>query len=353
MCAEEKGKQRVQRKREQGGKWRQAFLSCLLVICMFVVFTDNAAKTVKATEVASAEPAEMGSGAAEPTVTETVTNSEAEQKPTVVGAENASTRTEQETMRDSEAEQETVTEKDEAGQETATGKGEAEQETAAEKGEAEQETATAQETVQTTDADTKIMYLTFDDGPSAESTEQILDILKEHNIKATFFVIGENVRKHPETARRIVEEGHTIGIHCDVHDYELLYESADSYVADFEKAYDTVLSVTGVRAKIFRFPGGSINAYNKGVYKDIIAAMEARGFVYFDWNASVEDAVGGAPTPEELVQNAQDTSLGRKRVILLAHDRVGNTALALDALIDAFSEYGMDPLTAETAPIQF
>ena len=115
----------------------------------------------------------------------------------------------------------------------------------------------------------------------------------------------------------------------------MLYESADSYVADFEKAYDTVLSVTGVRAKIFRFPGGSINAYNKGVYKDIIAAMEARGFVYFDWNASVEDAAGGKPTPEELVQNALDTSLGRKRVILLAHDRVGNTALALDALINA------------------
>lgn len=320
---------------------------------MFVVFTDNAAKTVKATEVASAEAAEMGSGAAEPTVTETVTDSEAEQETTVVGAEDASTRTEQETMKDSEAEQETVTEKDEAGQETATEKGEAEQGTAAEKGEAEQEAATAQETVQTTDADTKIMYLTFDDGPSAESTEQILDILKEHNIKATFFVIGENVRKHPETARRIVEEGHTIGIHCDVHDYDMLYESADSYVADFEKAYDTVLSVTGVRAKIFRFPGGSINAYNKGVYKDIIAAMEARGFVYFDWNASVEDAAGGKPTPEELVQNARDTSLGRKRVILLAHDRVGNTALALDALIDAFSEYEMEPLTAETAPIQF
>lgn len=353
MCAEEKGKRRVQRKREQGGKWRQAFLSCLLVICMFVVFTDNAAKTVKATEVASAEAAEMGSGAAEPTVTETVTDSEAEQETTVVGAEDVSTRTEQETMKDSEAEQETVTEKDEAGQETATEKGEAEQETAAEKGEAEQEAATAQETVQTTDADTKIMYLTFDDGPSAESTEQILDILKEHNIKATFFVIGENVRKHPETARRIVEEGHTIGIHCDVHDYDMLYESADSYVADFEKAYDTVLSVTGVRAKIFRFPGGSINAYNKGVYKDIIAAMEARGFVYFDWNASVEDAAGGKPTPEELVQNARDTSLGRKRVILLAHDRIGNTALALDALIDAFSEYEMEPLTAETAPIQF
>lgn len=313
MCAEEKENRRVQKKREQRGKKRSAFLSCLLVICMLVIFTDNATKTVKATEVAAAEATAMGSGAVE--ATEAV----------VAAEETAAEPTAEESGAMSGEAEETTTE------------------TGAEESGAEQ----------AADEDTKIMYLTFDDGPSAESTEQILDILKERNIKATFFVIGENVRKHPETARRIVEEGHTIGIHCDVHDYEMIYESVDSYVADFEKAYDTVLSVTGVEAKIFRFPGGSVNAYNKDVCEDIVAEMEARGFVYFDWNASVEDATGSKPTPEELVQNAVDTSLGRKRVILLAHDRVENTALALDALIDAFPEYRMEPLTAETAPIQF
>lgn len=199
----------------------------------------------------------------------------------------------------------------------------------------------------------KTMYLTFDDGPSAESTEMILDVLKERNIKATFFVVGENVRKYPETAKRIVEEGHTIGIHCDVHDYGALYESVDSYIADFEKAYDTVLAVTGVEAKLFRFPGGSINAYNKGVYEDIIAEMEIRGFIYYDWNASVEDATGGDNTQEVLVQNAVATTLGRQRVVMLAHDRVENTALALNAMIDALPEYSMEPLTAETEPVQF
>lgn len=320
MCAEEKENRRVQKKREQRVKKRSAFLSCLLVICLLVIFTDNATKTVKATEVAAAEAASMGNGAVE--ATEAVVAAE------VSPEENTAAETEAIAEESVAASGET--------EETAT-------ETDAEESWAEQ----------AADADTKVMYLTFDDGPSAESTEQILDILKERNVKATFFVIGENVRKHPETARRIVEEGHTIGIHCDVHDYEMLYESVDSYVADFEKAYDTVLSVTGVEAKIFRFPGGSVNAYNKDVCEDIIAEMEARGFVYFDWNASVEDATGGKPAPEELVQNAVDTSLGRKRVILLAHDRVDNTALALDALIDAFPEYQMEPLTAETAPIQF
>lgn len=328
MRAEKKGNRRVQKKREQRGKTRSVFLSCLLVICMLVIFTDNAAKTVKATEVAAAEESALGNVAAEATGA-------------LVAPEESP---EENTAAVEEAPGEGSVASSGGGAETA-----AETLVAAE--ESPEETTAAAE--QAADADMKVMYLTFDDGPSAESTEQILDILKERNIKATFFVIGENVRKHPETARRIVEEGHTIGIHCDVHDYEMLYESVDSYVADFEKAYDTVLSVTGVEAKIFRFPGGSVNAYNKDVCCDIIAEMEARGFVYFDWNASVEDATGGKPTPEELVQNAVDTSLGRKRVILLAHDRVENTALALDALIDAFPEYQMEPLTAETAPVQF
>lgn len=203
------------------------------------------------------------------------------------------------------------------------------------------------------EAEQKIMYLTFDDGPSAQNTDKVLDVLKEKNVKATFFVIGEYVRKHPETAKRIAAEGHTIGIHCDVHDYGPLYKSVDSYIEDFQKAYDTVLEVTGVEAKLFRFPGGSVNAYNKGVRQDIIDEMEKRGFIYFDWNASIEDASGKSKTKEQMIRCAIDTSLGRKKVVLLAHDRVENTALTLGELIDTFSDYKMEPLTEDVAPVQF
>lgn len=198
----------------------------------------------------------------------------------------------------------------------------------------------------------KTMYLTFDDGPSPKYTETILDILKEKEIKATFFVVGENVRKNPQIAKRIVEEGHTIGIHCNSHDYNALYESVDSYVADFERAYQIVYEVTGVEATLFRFPGGSINAYNKAVYQDMIEEMEEKGFVYFDWNASLEDAVTKA-APEELIRNARESTLGRKKVVMLAHDIVENTSLCLEELIAEFPEYKMEPLTAEVAPIQF
>lgn len=198
----------------------------------------------------------------------------------------------------------------------------------------------------------KTMYLTFDDGPSAENTNTVLDILKDKNVKATFFVVGENVRKNPEVAKRIVAEGHTIGIHCNSHDYDIIYESVDSYLADFEAAYEAVYEVTGVKVELFRFPGGSINAYNKEISEDIIKAMTERGFIYFDWNGSLEDATR-KNSPETILQNAKDSTLGRKKVVMLAHDIVYNTTLCLEELIEQFPEYKMEPLTADVKPIQF
>ena len=198
----------------------------------------------------------------------------------------------------------------------------------------------------------KTMYLTFDDGPSEENTAAVLDILKDRGIRATFFVVGENVRRHPDIAKRIVEEGHAIGIHCDSHDYKKIYASVESYLEDFQAAYDTVYEVTGVEPKFFRFPGGSINSYNKDVYEDIIAEMTERGFIYFDWNASLEDATKNNE-PELLLQNARESTLGRKKVVMLAHDIVHNTTLCLEDLIDQFPEYQMEPLTEDVKPVQF
>lgn len=198
----------------------------------------------------------------------------------------------------------------------------------------------------------KTMYLTFDDGPSAENTSRILDTLKERNIKATFFLVGENVRRNPELARRIVAEGHTVGIHTDSHDYEKIYAGVDSYLEDFEAARQTVLEVTGVDAKLFRFPGGSINAYNGQVAQEIIAEMTARGYIYFDWNASLEDAVGQSE-PKQLVANGVQTTLGRRKVVMLAHDVKYNTAICLGDLLDALPEYEMRPLDETVEPIQF
>lgn len=198
----------------------------------------------------------------------------------------------------------------------------------------------------------KTMYLTFDDGPSEENTRKVLAILRERNITATFFLVGENVRQHPEVARQIVEEGHTIGIHCDNHDYDALYQSVDSYVADFEKARQTVYEVTGVETNLFRFPGGSVNAFNKKTGKAIIREMTDRGYIYYDWNASLEDAVRN-PDPKQLIENGVSTTLGRKKVVMLAHDVVGSTNLCLEELLDSLPEYEIKPLSEDVEPICF
>lgn len=198
----------------------------------------------------------------------------------------------------------------------------------------------------------KTMYLTFDDGPSEENTARVLDVLKERNIKATFFLVGENVQKHPEVAKRIVEEGHTIGIHCNNHDYDALYASVDSYIEDFEAAQQIILETTGVEAKIFRFPGGSVNNHNKAVREEIIKEMTEKGYIYYDWNASLEDAVRKVE-PEELIATGVETTLGRKKVIMLAHDVVYNTGICLEDLLDSLPEYQMMPLTEDVEPIQF
>ena len=110
--------------------------------------------------------------------------------------------------------------------------------------------------------------------------------------------------------------------------------------------------MTGVEAKLFRFPGGSVNQYNKKISDAIIQEMTERGYIYFDWNARLDDAVGSRE-PEELVASAVQTTLGREKIVMLAHDVVYNTGICLEDLLDALPEYEMKPLSEEVEPIRF
>lgn len=126
----------------------------------------------------------------------------------------------------------------------------------------------------------KIAYLTFDDGPS-EQTLLVLDILKEEKIHATFFLIGEEITPEREAiVKRMVEEGHTIGLHTYCHDYDVIYRSVDDFLADYEKLYQRLYEVAGLKPSIFRFPGGSTNRYGKSVIKAVKNEMERRGFCF-------------------------------------------------------------------------
>ena len=189
-----------------------------------------------------------------------------------------------------------------------------------------------------TENDKPVIYLTFDDGPS-RNTAQVLDILKENNIKATFFVVNSDIDGHEDLYRRIVNEGHTIGIHTYSHRYRDIYNSIDDYLADFEKIFNKVYEITGVKPDIFRFPGGSINVYNQDIYVELIAEMLRRGFTYYDWNVSSGDASQTYTAAQ--IQNAVIQGIGSKdKSIVLMHDSSTKqaTVSALQGIIDNYKE---------------
>ena len=200
----------------------------------------------------------------------------------------------------------------------------------------------------------KTVYLTFDDGPSAR-TPELLAILEEYDIKVTFFVVGRESEEARQWMRDIVAAGHTLGIHTYSHDYNKIYESVEAYLEDFNAMYNLILEATGTAPQVFRFPGGSVNAYNGATYRDIISEMVRRGFVYFDWNRMSGDAVRGNVPAETLVENALDRADSLRRVILLMHDstRFTNVVEALPQIIEGYQEAGFRfaALTPEVKPV--
>lgn len=187
----------------------------------------------------------------------------------------------------------------------------------------------------------RICYLTFDDGPS-ENTEKILDILKEQKIKATFFVIGEELTEERRTTiQRILNEGHAIGMHANVHVYESLYASLDSFLSDYETLYETLKTDYGIETALFRLPGGSACRCLNNHGKEYIHEMELRGFSCFDWNISGEDSVG-SPTVASIQKNVLTKGLDCRRAYVLLHDSAAadKTVEALPEIIRQFQEAG-------------
>lgn len=203
--------------------------------------------------------------------------------------------------------------------------------------------------------DKKTVYLTFDDGPSARTVE-ILDILKEYDIKATFFIVGKNGEKGKPILKRIVDEGHTIAIHTYSHVYEKIYESVENYLTDFNKTYDLIYETTGVKPEIFRFPGGSVNKYNASIHREITSELTRRGFTYYDWNASNGDAASNV-TRNSVLINTINSAGNKNRVILLMHDSEHkyHTVSALKDVIEHFKEkgYRFDKITKDVKPVAF
>lgn len=200
----------------------------------------------------------------------------------------------------------------------------------------------------------RIAYLTFDDGPS-ENTEAILKVLKDNDIKATFFIVPDEGEDCARRLRAIAAEGHTIGIHSFTHNYLTIYADEKAFLDDFAKAYDIVVTVTNKRPWLYRFPGGSVNQYNRSCRDQIRDILGERGFVYYDWNVDSNDWRG--LSVDELCGNVVTDASRFVNPTILMHDTDtrDNTVAAIDKIIKDLKEkgYKFAPLTQQVEPIQY
>ena len=168
----------------------------------------------------------------------------------------------------------------------------------------------------------KIAYLTFDDGPSKYATNRILDILKEENVKATFFVVGKYVKEYPEVTKRAFLEGHYIANHGYNHDNNLLYSSKDSFINEIKKTDFEIGSAIGIPdycSHVFRFPNGYMSPNNKYAKKKAAKLLESLDYSYIDWNCLNNDSVHNY-SKEELLSNLKKTAKGKNTLVILMHD---------------------------------
>lgn len=203
-------------------------------------------------------------------------------------------------------------------------------------------------------ADIRRVYLTFDDGPSA-NTDRILDILAQYGVKATFFVVGKN--GYTEQYQRIVEEGHTLGMHSYSHRYSEIYASLDAYKEDLTKLHNFLYELTGEDCKIVRFPGGSSNTISKVDMQELIRYLNQEDMVYFDWNVSSGDASGENKNANQIVRNVLDQIDKYNNVVILFHDATGKstTVDALSEIIEKILESDNTvilPISKETVKVQ-
>ncbi len=207
-----------------------------------------------------------------------------------------------------------------------------------------------------TDDNIRKVYLTFDDGPS-ENTDEILDILAQYNVKATFFLVGREGEMAESAMRRIVEEGHTIGMHTYSHKYSQIYGSVEAFAEDFLKLQEHIYNITGVKSAYFRFPGGSSNEVSDTDIRELIQWVQDQGIEYYDWNSSGDDALDLDYDARTIVDNCIRNIDKYTAVTILLHDAKNKdtTVEALPMLIEeiqAMENTVILPITEYTVPIQ-
>lgn len=190
----------------------------------------------------------------------------------------------------------------------------------------------------------KIAYLTFDDGPTKKGTPKILDILKENNIKATFFVIGKRVEENPELVKRAYEEGHFIANHTYSHQDSSIYQNKESFLKEIEKTNVAIAKALGMKdynPHLFRFPCGS--QVNYSMKKNYIPYLKELDYAYLDWNCLNDDGVKKY-SASQLLNNLKNTVKNKNALVILMHDSgdLNQTDEVLQSSIDYLKQQGYE-----------
>lgn len=205
------------------------------------------------------------------------------------------------------------------------------------------------------DGDKHRVYLTFDCNPG-ENTEAILDILARYNLKATFFVVGDETGENDAIYQRIVNEGHTLGMNSYSNQYSSIYSSAQSFEEDYTKISDFIYETTGIESKLYRFPGGSSNRISNVNMAEFVRILNQKGVVYFDWNVSAGDTAVDY-TVDDVISNVTEGIMQYKTSVVLLHDDENKTVTveALEPLINKLKQMHADilPIDENTYVVQY
>lgn len=197
-----------------------------------------------------------------------------------------------------------------------------------------------------------VIYLTFDDGPGAE-TPRLLEILSKYNAKVTFFVVNT---PFVSTVAQIAAEGHALAMHTATHDFQKIYSSQEAYFADLEKIESIIEEYAGFRPVLLRFPGGSSNGvsrkYCDGIMTALTRRVEEKGYIYHDWNVDSCDA-GGASTAAEVAENVIQGCSTRTSSVVLMHDIRSYTIDAIEDILlwGQANGYTFESLTTDTPAV--
>ena len=190
----------------------------------------------------------------------------------------------------------------------------------------------------------KRVFLTYDDGPSANVTPVILDALKNEDIKVTFFVLGSRVELNPEMVKREYDEGHFVASHGYSHVYSQIYASPQSVIDEYNITLNSIRNAIGqpeYNPHLFRYPGGFWGGKYANVKKEAQVLLEQNGILHIDWNSLTSDAAGKT-TPEQFMEEIDRTVGDKNSIVLLMHD-AGNkmsTAETLPQIISYFRDRG-------------